>query len=84
MITLPDYVKTVMYCLNKNGYKAYAVGGCIRDHLLNKKPYDYDICTDCPPDKMEEIFKAFRVIETGLKHGTLTVIIDGRSIEVTT
>ncbi|MGN1133515.1 MAG: CCA tRNA nucleotidyltransferase [Oscillospiraceae bacterium] len=84
MITLPDYVKTVIYTLNKNGYKAYAVGGCIRDSLLGKEPYDYDVCTDCPPDKMEKVFNSFKVIETGLKHGTLTVIAEHKSIEVTT
>lgn len=83
-IFIPNYVKTVLDVLYKNGYEAYIVGGCVRDSLLNKEPQDYDICTNCLPDNMLEIFSDFSIIETGLKHGTVTVISDSHPLEITT
>ena len=65
------------------GYEGYIVGGCVRDSLLGKKPHDYDVCTNCTPDKMLEVFANFRTIETGLKHGTLTVLIESEPVEIT-
>ncbi|MBQ7352407.1 MAG: CCA tRNA nucleotidyltransferase [Clostridia bacterium] len=70
--------------LNKAGYEAYLVGGCVRDMLMNIPPHDYDITTSALPSEMKEVFKDFRTIETGLKHGTLTVIINNESLEITT
>ena len=83
-IKIPEYVNQVLFALYKNGFEAYLVGGCVRDSLLLKCPQDYDIATDASPEKMKKCFEEFKVIETGIKHGTLTVISDGRFVEVTT
>lgn len=83
-ITIPHYTRIAMEILNKNGFRAYAVGGCIRDSLLGKAPHDWDICTDCLPEKMKEIFSGFRTIDTGIRHGTVTVMIENELVEITT
>ena len=70
--------------LQNNGFKAYAVGGCIRDIIMEKKPHDYDICTSAKPIQIEKIFEEYKVIETGINHGTVTVIIDSKPLEITT
>lgn len=84
MFTLPSQVQTALNMLNNNNYEAYIVGGCVRDFILGKTPYDYDITTNALPSQTEEVFKNFRIIETGIKHGTVTVIIDNMSLEITT
>ncbi len=84
MIQLPPHVERILTLLNQAGYKAYVVGGCVRDALLSKTPKDWDICTSALPDDMERVFRGFRVVETGLKHGTLTVVLDGIPYEITT
>ncbi|WKY47992.1 CCA tRNA nucleotidyltransferase [Eubacteriaceae bacterium ES3] len=84
MINIPDPVLEVFSLLNKCGFQAYLVGGCVRDYLLGKIPEDFDMTTDATPDEMKECFKNERFLETGLKHGTLTVIKDGVAVEVTT
>lgn len=67
------------------GYRAYFVGGCVRDSLMGKPPKDWDICTDAMPEQMKAIFHDRKLIETGLKHGTLTVVgDDGENYEITT
>lgn len=81
---IPSYVKRAVEILNKNGFEAYAVGGCVRDSLLGKTPHDWDMCTNALPEEICESFKDFHVIETGLKHGTVTVRIEHNSIEITT
>lgn len=83
-IQLPDYVRTALKALEDAGYEAFVVGGCVRDIYLGKNPEDFDITTDATPKEMLEVFKTFHVIPTGIKHGTVTVIIDGKSIEITT
>lgn len=83
-INIPSYVNTILDRLNENGYEAYIVGGCVRDAILGIPPSDYDVCTNCLPNKMEEIFIDFNTIETGIKHGTLTVMSEGNPIEITT
>lgn len=70
--------------LHQFGKEGYLVGGCVRDFLLQKTPNDYDVTTNARPQEFGEIFSSFRVIETGLKHGTVTVLCDGQAIEVTT
>ena len=80
-----DIPKQVIYAinmLNKKGYQAYIVGGCVRDKILNKKPDDWDVATSAPPIVVKALFK--RSYDTGIKHGTITVIIDNMKIEVTT
>ncbi len=81
---LPNGVKTIIEQLNRHGHRADVVGGSVRDHLLGKTPYDYDITTDATPEEMLVIFRDFRTLPTGLKHGTLTVMVDGEPHEVTT
>ncbi len=82
-ITIPDNVRRAIDILEQNGYSAYAVGGCVRDSLLGLNPFDWDICTSALPEQTAECFVDFRVIPTGVKHGTLTVIIDN-PLEITT
>lgn len=81
---LPNGVKIIMDQLGRYGHRADVVGGCVRDYLLGKPPYDYDITTDATPSQMLEIFRDFRTIPTGIKHGTLTVLVDGEPHEITT
>ncbi len=83
-IQLPDYVKTALLALECAGFQGYVVGGCVRDIHLGKTPEDFDITTDATPDEMLDVFANFRVIPTGIKHGTITVVIDGHNLEVTT
>lgn len=66
------------------GFRADAVGGCVRDFLIGKTPTDYDITTSATPEEMKEVFSKDKIVETGIKHGTLTVIVDGEPFEVTT
>ena len=84
MIRLPDPVKKLINILEAAGYEAFAVGGCVRDSILGRKPNDWDLCTNASPSQMQEVFAALRVIETGLQHGTLTVLMDGEAFEITT
>lgn len=83
-ISIPENILKAITLLTDGGYEAYIVGGCVRDAYLNKIPNDWDITTSATPEQMKNIFSDFRVIETGIKHGTLSVIIDGDVIEITT
>lgn len=83
-IELTDEVREVIDLLNKNGYEAFAVGGCIRDSLLGKTPNDWDICTSAKPDEIKKCFKNYRTIDTGIKHGTISVLFDENIYEITT
>ena len=81
---LPRTVADLITRLEQAGYSAYAVGGCVRDSLLSLVPHDWDLCTSARPEEMLEVFRGERVAETGLKHGTLTVIVDHVPYEITT
>ncbi|MBQ8716310.1 MAG: hypothetical protein IJY43_00510 [Clostridia bacterium] len=81
---VPAYVRVVMQALERAERRGYLVGGSLRDLLLGKTPHDFDLTTDATPDEMLEIFAELRVIPTGLKHGTLTVLSEGQPVEVTT
>ncbi len=70
--------------LEASGFKAFAVGGCVRDSLMGKTPDDWDITTSATPDQMKAVFSDFHCIETGIEHGTLTVVIDSVPLEITT
>ncbi len=83
-ITLPTPVARALSVLEACGYEGYTVGGCVRDSLLGRTPNDWDITTNATPEEMKVCFKDFRVIETGIRHGTLTVIVDGMQLEITT
>ncbi|MBR2822496.1 MAG: HD domain-containing protein [Clostridia bacterium] len=81
---LPENVRMLMARLRQAGYTAYAVGGCVRDTLMNRVPKDWDLCTSALPADMQRVFAGERVLETGLKHGTLTVILGHEPYEITT
>lgn len=74
MLTIPAGADFILRRLMENGFDAYVVGGCVRDSLLGLFPHDWDICTSARPEQMQAVFADCRVIETGLKHGTLTVL----------
>ncbi|MBP3369864.1 MAG: polynucleotide adenylyltransferase [Clostridia bacterium] len=82
-IEIPEYVEALMNRIATAGEESYVVGGSLRDSLLGKSPSDYDVATSATPERMVEIFSDYRVIKTGLKHGTLTVMSDGHPIEIT-
>lgn len=84
IINIPEAPKQLMKVLLDAGYEAYVVGGCVRDFLLGHEPHDWDICTNALPNQMKEYFASYHVIETGLQHGTLTVMVDHVGYEITT
>ena len=79
---LPEHVKTIIQKLESHGYEAYAVGGCVRDTLLGRTPGDWDITTSAAPQQVKAIFR--KTVDTGIQHGTVTVILDHVGYEVTT
>ena len=81
-IELPNSVKKIISILSKEGYEAFAVGGCVRDSILNRNPDDWDITTSAKPEDVKRIFN--RTFDTGIEHGTVTVRMGGESYEVTT
>ena len=81
---LPKEVLACIELLEKNGKEAYVVGGAIRSFLLGNEIHDYDLTTNALPEEMHQIFLEEKVIDTGLKHGTLTVIKNHLPIEITT
>ena len=83
-LPIPPYAQTAMDRLTAAGFESWLVGGCVRDLLLGRTPGDYDICTAALPAETEAVFAGERLIETGLKHGTVTVILDGQPLEITT
>ena len=84
MILIPTHALTVVERLERYGYEAYVVGGCVRDSLLGRNPKDWDVCTNALPEEVLRVFKRFHVIKTGLQHGTVTVMVDKQPVEVTT
>lgn len=70
--------------LNQSNYKAYIVGGTVRDFLLHKDNTDIDITTNALPDQVKEVFKGYKIFDTGIKHGTVSLLINGELIEITT
>lgn len=82
VIQLPEKVKYIISTITKAGYEAYAVGGCIRDSILGRIPDDWDITTSAEPYQIKELFR--RTIDTGIQHGTVTVMLDKEGFEVTT
>lgn len=79
---LPEQVSYIIHRLEEHGYEAYAVGGCVRDVMLGREPEDWDITTSAKPLQVKEIFP--RTIDTGIQHGTVTVMVDHVGYEVTT
>lgn len=83
-MNIPQGPDEILNRLTAAGFQAYAVGGCVRDSLLGTVPGDWDICTSALPEETEACFSDLRVVETGLKHGTVTVIFQGVPYEITT
>jgi len=84
MHLLPPQVNTALTLLNGAGFEAFVVGGAVRDLLRGSPVHDWDITTSALPEQTKEVFAGHRLIETGLKHGTVTVLLDGLSLEITT
>ncbi len=82
MIEMPQDVRFIIGELNKGGFEAYAVGGCVRDSILGRTPNDWDITTSATPFEVKNIFR--RTVDTGLQHGTVTVLLKDQGYEVTT
>lgn len=82
-IEIENSALTAIERLKTKGFEGYVVGGCVRDSIMKKVPHDWDICTNALPQEISAAFEDFRVIETGIKHGTVTVLIDGQAIEIT-
>ena len=83
-IIIPYEVKSIIHTLSLKGHKAYVVGGCVRDSLLGITPKDWDICTSATPEEVKECFSKNKIIETGLKHGTVTLVFKNNQYEITT
>ena len=81
---LPDSILTCIRGLEQAGFAAYVVGGCVRDHCLGLTPHDYDMCTSAAPEQTEEVFKDYRLVLAGKKHGTVGVITEDGVVEITT
>ena len=84
MIKLPKAVEKALYMIEDADYEGYIVGGCVRDALMGIEPHDYDITTSALPSEVKDIFIDYKVIETGIKHGTVTVLMEGYPLEITT
>ena len=83
-IKVPSYVNKVIGLLELAGFEAYIVGGCVRDQLIGAEPNDYDVCTNARPEQVIEALSGLHVIETGIKHGTVTAMVEHKPVEITT
>lgn len=79
---LPEKVNFIIDTLQKHGFEGYAVGGCVRDAMLSRVPQDWDITTSAKPEQVKALFR--HTIDTGIQHGTVTVMLDHEGFEVTT
>lgn len=83
-INIPENIKFVLSRLEEHGFEAFIVGGCVRDSIMGLSPQDFDITTNALPDRIKECFSDMKTIDTGIKHGTVTVVSDDENVEVTT
>lgn len=83
-LRIPEQVNKALLMLSKEGHGAYMVGGCVRDSLLGKTPGDWDITTSALPEETKRVFSGCRQADTGIRHGTVLVVLDGMPLEVTT
>ena len=81
---LPKSIIEIIEHLESEGFEAYAVGGCVRDSIMGLAAHDYDIATSALPVETKRVFSFCRVVETGIKHGTVTVLYKGSCVEITT
>lgn len=83
-IVLPQNVKKIIDILNYNNFEAFIVGGCVRDSLMGITPHDWDICTNAQPLQIKKCFEDYNTFDSGIKHGTISIVFDGEVFEVTT
>ena len=83
-IALPRQAAQALERLERAGFEAYIVGGCVRDALMGRTPGDYDITTSARPEEVLACFGGERTIPTGIRHGTVTVVLEGMPLEITT
>lgn len=83
-IQLSDGVKVIISKLNNYGFEAFAVGGCVRDCVIGLVPHDWDVCTNAQPEQIKHCFKDFETFDSGIKHGTISVIYKRAIYEITT
>ena len=83
-LAIPAGAAAALDALERRGYESYVVGGCVRDSLLGREPHDWDICTAAAPEEVETVFAGSRVLETGRKHGTVTLLTEEGPLEITT
>ena len=81
-MNMPKDVEFIIEEIEKNGFEAFIVGGCVRDALLHKEPEDWDITTSAKPEEIKKIFK--KTIDTGIEHGTVSILLGRNTYEVTT
>ena len=81
MFHLPEKIEYVINRITDSGFEAFIVGGCVRDMLMGKTPNDFDITTSATPEEIQNIFE--KTVPTGIKHGTITVVLEGEPIEET-
>lgn len=82
-LNIPLGARSILVRLHSQGYEAYVVGGCVRDSILEMEPKDWDICTNAAPEEVKRCLSGFKIIDTGIRHGTVTVMLDA-PYEVTT
>ena len=82
MLIIPDSVQSILRNLEERGYEGFVVGGAVRDFLMGEKPHDWDIATNAQPEQVKELFP--KVLDTGIKHGTVTAMVGGEGYEITT
>lgn len=83
-INIPDDVELIIDRVQKNGFECYIVGGCVRDSILGLNPKDWDLTTNALPQEIINIFSDYTCLESGLKHGTITIVINKKPYEITT
>lgn len=83
-IPIPSYIENVISILENGSHQAFIVGGCVRDSIMGREPSDWDITTSALPEETKECFKEYKTLDTGIKHGTVTVLTDSRVVEITT
>lgn len=81
---MPSCVEEILRRLNREGFDAYVVGGCVRDLLMGKKPSDWDVCTSAEPDEIKRCFTDFETLDIGMRHGTVAVLAGKLTVEITT
>ena len=81
---LPENVRTVLAVLRENGFHGYVVGGCVRDACMGQTPHDFDMTTDAKPEEILRCFSGYKTLDTGIRHGTVTVILEHEPFEITT